>query len=388
MRPKVFAITCRQIPWRRAPLLQRLAAAGIDAEIFEGIHGPTLGLAPQFPAFDSPTYKISTGYVGLFLSNLCLWHRMMERPEEAFLVLEDDALPCPHFWREFDRSFAALPTDWEMAWVGSCCTEGKNNIRWNDRVSEVRYPLCTHAMLYRRSAIPKVLDRMTVCNSHIDIQLQQLVASHLRTYTFTPPLFSQAAPPGEGLHTMRGQTWQDLPGWFDYQKLYRDQVDRVKGPSIFVEVGTWLGKSASFMAQQIKVSYKLIQFFAVDTFTGSPTNPANPAYKPTLDQIGGDYFFEWQKNLSRTGVIDYAIPLRSESAAAAQRFQDHSVDFCFIDADHAYRSVKADIAAWCPKMKPGGVLAGHDIDQDDVRRAVADSGLRYRVWERCWISER
>lgn len=55
-----------------------------------------------------------------------------------------------------------------------------------------------------------------------------------------------------------------------------------------------------------------------------------------------------------------------------------SVGFVYIDAAHDYASVTADIANWWPKIKPGGVLAGHDIDLPGVRQAVDEFAARER----------
>lgn len=71
---------------------------------------------------------------------------------------------------------------------------------------------------------------------------------------------------------------------------------------------------------------------------------------------------------------------RMDSLAAAQRFNDRSLDFVYIDADHSYEGCKRDILAWAPKVKPGGILAGHDYYNHivgtptpfEVRRAVAE----------------
>jgi hypothetical protein len=41
---------------------------------------------------------------------------------------------------------------------------------------------------------------------------------------------------------------------------------------------------------------------------------------------------------------------------------DGIVDFVYIDGDHSYEAVKEDIAGWWPKVKVGGILAGHDYD--------------------------
>lgn len=61
---------------------------------------------------------------------------------------------------------------------------------------------------------------------------------------------------------------------------------------------------------------------------------------------------------------------RLSTLDAAECFSDDTFDFVFIDADHSYGGVKADIEAWRPKIHPGGMLIGHDIDWIGVKRAV------------------
>ena len=50
------------------------------------------------------------------------------------------------------------------------------------------------------------------------------------------------------------------------------------------------------------------------------------------------------------------------TALAAKKFEDGSLDFVFIDADHSYEGVRGDIELWLPKVKSGGLLCGHDYD--------------------------
>lgn len=64
--------------------------------------------------------------------------------------------------------------------------------------------------------------------------------------------------------------------------------------------------------------------------------------------------------------------LRGDSVEMAEKVEDNSLDFIFIDADHRYEAVKADIRAWTPKLKPGGLLSGHDINYVSVHRAVEE----------------
>ena len=67
----------------------------------------------------------------------------------------------------------------------------------------------------------------------------------------------------------------------------------------------------------------------------------------------------------------------------ASRYDNASLDFCFIDADHAYESVSKDIDAWRPKVKRGGILAGHDYIHEPgfgVVQAVNERFARFEVW--------
>lgn len=52
--------------------------------------------------------------------------------------------------------------------------------------------------------------------------------------------------------------------------------------------------------------------------------------------------------------------VKGDSLTASAMFEDNSLDFVYIDADHSYESTMADILAWIPKVRVGGVLAGHD----------------------------
>ena len=60
------------------------------------------------------------------------------------------------------------------------------------------------------------------------------------------------------------------------------------------------------------------------------------------------------------------------SAKAAEIFSDGDLDLVFIDANHSFEAVTADILAWWPKVKEGGWLTGHDYELESVGRAVRE----------------
>jgi hypothetical protein len=70
---------------------------------------------------------------------------------------------------------------------------------------------------------------------------------------------------------------------------------------------------------------------------------------------------------------------RLTSVEAAAKAEDHSFDFVYIDARHDYDSVLEDLEAWCAKVRPGGILAGHDYVDGDLPEG--DFGVKSAVDE-------
>jgi predicted O-methyltransferase YrrM len=141
-------------------------------------------------------------------------------------------------------------------------------------------------------------------------------------------------------------------------------VRAAPNPAHFVEIGSWKGRSAAFMAVEIANSGKRIRFDCVDTWLGSQEKKhlEDPSVK------NGTLFDEFCRNTRP--VKERINVVRLPSVEAAALYPDRSLDFIFIDAAHDYENVRADIGVWWPKLKPGGWMAGDDYRGSGVKKAV------------------
>lgn len=157
-------------------------------------------------------------------------------------------------------------------------------------------------------------------------------------------------------------TYEQIEGWFNYPEIFDAAVKRANDGAVFVEVGCWLGRSTAYLAQKIKDSGKKITLYAVDWGFGSPEGKDYYLHQPMLREYGGNVAGKFVSNLLDCGVLDFVVPVISNSVKASMIFADRSLDFVFIDAGHDERSVWTDLHNWWRKVNLGGVMAGHDYD--------------------------
>ena len=138
-------------------------------------------------------------------------------------------------------------------------------------------------------------------------------------------------------------------------------------PSV-LEIGSWAGNSACIMARAGATVH------CVDTWEGSKNDEGTKQY----DKSRGSPFEVFLKNTA-------GLPISArigKSPECASTFTGQ-YDIVYIDAEHDYDSVMADIAAWKGKAKY--ILAGHDYGCfPSVKKAVHDSGFVPEVTGNVW----
>lgn len=157
-------------------------------------------------------------------------------------------------------------------------------------------------------------------------------------------------------------TWESVPGTFTFPGFYDWLASQMSPSGKFVEIGVDHGQSMLYMAARWEG-----RKFGVDVSLGRVSQKTREALP----------FVGW---------------IEKPSVQAAQGFADNELEAVFIDGDHSYDGVRADIAAWAPKVRSGGIIAGHDYTLEHfegVVRAVTEAFPSHELyvekvlWQKC-----
>lgn len=142
----------------------------------------------------------------------------------------------------------------------------------------------------------------------------------------------------------------------DQQMVEIPNVTRDDLASLFAELnfnlGVELGTEAGLYAEVLCKANPNLQLFCVDAWT------AYKGYRDHVTQSKLDGIY--RQAFDRLHPYHQCKLVRGFSLQMVDEFEDESLDFVYIDANHEYRQVVDDISVWQKKVRKGGIVAGHD----------------------------
>jgi predicted O-methyltransferase YrrM len=170
-----------------------------------------------------------------------------------------------------------------------------------------------------------------------------------------------------------------IPGWTqDVQlRFLMRQVRRLPDPSVIVELGVWQGRSVLAMAEACRGTGKRV--FAIDPWCDY--DEGGGAVSGYLARYGVHSFEEVYQSFVRhrqaLSLEPWVVTVRQASGAAATAWAEGPIALLFIDANHHYEAVTADLQAWAPHVQPGALICGDDWNWASVQAAVSHFASRH-----------
>jgi len=178
---------------------------------------------------------------------------------------------------------------------------------------------------------------------------------------------------------------EKIQGWMTPEELgvlYDLACEVLKKHGLAVEVGSWKGRSGYVIGNICKE--KGARLICIDTFCGCESQ--KELYDEMV-QIGIRRFMDENIKKNLDGLpVDYIV---GNSVEVYNQIVDGSASFVFIDGDHFNPVVKQDLDNFWPKVKEGGIFAGHDHIETfpDVIKEVnfkfpdiIEREIKYSLW--------
>jgi hypothetical protein len=147
---------------------------------------------------------------------------------------------------------------------------------------------------------------------------------------------------------------------YRFQRSYlrrREVLPHVLNARRLLGEGAEIGVQSGYFSEVILDTWRGGRLFSIDPWQAFPASEyvdISNVSQEQHDQLNR----QTVARLARFGPR--SCILRMTSAAAAPRFEDGRLDFVYLDAQHHYEAVREDLRLWAPKVRRGGVLAGHD----------------------------
>ncbi len=123
-------------------------------------------------------------------------------------------------------------------------------------------------------------------------------------------------------------------------------------PELDFKTGVEVGVAAGEYSKTLAKANPQMKFYGID-----PWQPQKGYRDYTRQTTFNKLYEDAQSRLKDLPNYEF---MRMTSLEALDKFDDNSLDFVYIDADHSFTQVANDIHGWLAKLRPGGIISGHD----------------------------
>jgi predicted O-methyltransferase YrrM len=168
-------------------------------------------------------------------------------------------------------------------------------------------------------------------------------------------------------------------GWFRWQDDF-DRMLKDRKPRVCVDVGTWCGLSALFVAERIKEWNGIL--VAVDPWNGFVPVPGDPL----CEEIAPRCFEQFVSNVYHRDLAGCIWLVRGTSLDVPDLVRP---DWVYLDGSHEYADTIEDLELWLDRLRPGGILLGDDFGMAGVHKAWLEVGgeIHTNGDQLVWIEE-
>jgi hypothetical protein len=145
--------------------------------------------------------------------------------------------------------------------------------------------------------------------------------------------------------------------YLEIPNMGRDQLAQLFAELGFnkgVELGVWRGEYSETLCK----ANPNLHLYSIDSWQLSSYEPLEQVTALNAPQ---SYFdTKYREARQRLGHYPNCVIIKKDSMPALQDFEDNSLDFVYIDANHDFVNFTNDLHYWLKKVKPGGIMSGHD----------------------------
>jgi hypothetical protein len=140
------------------------------------------------------------------------------------------------------------------------------------------------------------------------------------------------------------------------------------------ELGVWRAENLCYILNEcsnIKKIYAIDPYLPYMDGTRWVSEEEQSAVKNTADS-----------EINKYNLKDRIISLQFQSDEASSHIENNSLDFVYVDGDHSFEWAYKDFVNYYPKVKIGGIFAGHDYSCEGVLEAIikfsSENGIDYK----------